>query len=86
MATDIVREWSPWEPSRTAHWGWELRRKAPPRRWVSALGTGTYIREARTPAGFLCFRVVFPNGKHCNCDTLAGAQDYAERHAASHQK
>lgn len=83
MATNIVRDVDMFAPSRAVQSAWTLRRSTSPRRWAPDLGNGTYVKEARTPAGFLCFRVMFPNGRHCNCATLAEAQEYAERHAAA---
>lgn len=84
MATDIVRDVDPFAPSRKIGSPWTLRRKASPRRWAPDLGNGVYVREARTPAGMLCFRVCFADGMHANCDTLASAQEYAEHHSPKH--
>jgi len=84
MATDIVRDVNMYAHSTKVRDGWTLRRKTWPKRWAPNLGSfGAYVREAKTPAGFTCFRVCFPNGKHCYCETLAEAQEYLEANVAA---
>ncbi len=84
MATDIVRDIDPFAWSKSANWKWDITARMPsgsPKAWSA---NGVKIAQARTPSGFLCFKVRFPNGKHFNADTFAHAQEYAERHAGEH--
>ena len=65
--------------STSAAWPWSVAAKKPngsPKAWAAR---GVRITEARTHAGFLCFKVKFADGTHFHAATLAEAQDYAER-------
>lgn len=82
MTTDIVRDVDQYAWSPRAEWKWTVAARMPsgaPKAWQS---NGVKINQARTPSGFLCFKVKFPNGKHFNAHTFAEAQEYAERNAA----
>lgn len=84
MATDIVRDIDPFAWSKSATWKWGVTARMPsgsPKAWASG---GVKVAQARTPSGFLCFKVKFVNGRHFNAETLAQAQEYAERHATEH--
>lgn len=83
MSTDVVRDVDQFAQSPSATWQWIATAHWPsgaPKAWAC---DGVKIAQAKTPSGFLCFKVKFANGKHFNAHTFAEAQEYAERHAAS---
>ena len=80
--TGIVRDLDPYAYSTKSRGAW-----APDRRRAGGYPTAwrwgsLHIKEARNSAGLLCFKVLFPNGKHAYQASLSEAMDYAEAQCA----